>query len=271
MKFQTQLWNRSSRTLAATLSGLLLSFAAVPSVQANEITPPKMDGAPLILGAGAVYRDKVYKGYDDDEKVQAIPLVLWENDTFFVRATSVGWKLVANEHWEVAAIGEFHGEGYDSSDSDFLEGMRDRDQSFNAGAQLTYKFGNGFGLRGTWVADVSNEHEGYQTRGEGFYQHGTGNWVFRYAASVVYTSDDYNDFYYGVQADEAVPNVRPAYFADDEVSYRGAAIALWNPGGSKWQVVGGAIFDAYGDEIDDSPIVDDSTMFTGFLALGYRF
>lgn len=271
MKFQTQLWNRSSRTLAATLSGLLLSFAAVPSVQANEITPPRMDGAPLILGAGVVYRDKVYKGYDDDEKAQAIPLVLWENDTFFVRATSVGWKLVANETWEVAAIGEFHGDGYDSSDSDFLNGMSDRDQSFNAGAQLTWKMDNGFGLRGTWVADVSNEHDGYQTRGEGFYVHRAGNWAFRGAASVVYTSDDWVDYYFGVRPGEAIPNVRPQYSGDGEVNYRGSAVALWNPGGSKWQIVGGAIFDAYGDEIDDSPIVDDSTMFTGFLALGYRF
>ena len=271
MKFHTHYWNQSGRAILVTLVGLLLSLGAMQSVQANEITPPKMDGAPLILGAGVVYRDKVYKGYDDDEKAQAIPLVLWENDTFFVRASSVGWKLVSNESWEVAAIGEFHGEGYDSSDSDFLEGMRDREQSFNGGAQLTYKFGNGFCLRGTWVADISNEHDGYQTRGEAFYVHRAGNWAIRPSVGVVYTSDDYTDFYYGVQQNEAIAGVRDFYRPDGETSYRGSVVALWNPGGSKWQVVAGGIFDAYGDEIDDSPIVDDSTMFTGFLALGYRF
>jgi outer membrane protein len=121
------------------------------------------------------------------------------------------------------------------------------------------------------MADVSSAHDGSQARAEGFYVHRSGNWAFRPSIGVVYTSDDYVDYYYGVEQNEAIPTVRAAYEGDSELSYRASLIAMWNPGGSNWQVLMGGLFDAYGDEIDDSPIVDDSTMFTGIVALGYRF
>lgn len=260
-----------NRSACAFVALLLLSSFAAPSSFANEIPPPAEANQPLVLGLGVVYRDKVYQGYDDDEKWQPIPLIIWENDKFFFRATTAGWKLISDETWEVAAIAEFRGDGYDSSDADILQGMSDRDQALDAGAHLIWRAGNGFGLKAVWVADVSNKHEGYEIRGEAFYAKKIGDFVLQPSVSVIQQSDDTVDYYYGVKSGEAIAGIRPAYQADQETNYRAQLAVNWNPGGSNWQILFGGRFDFLGDEIDDSPIVADSTMFMGFFAAGYRF
>ena len=252
---------------AVTLLGLITPFAI-----ADEILPPTDKDQPLVLGLGVIYRDKVYDGYDDGEKAQAIPLIMWENERFFFRGATGGWKLVDEGPWEVAVIVEGRGDGYDSDDADILANMDDRDQGLDAGVQVNYQMENGFGLKGTWVADITSKSEGYELRAEGYYITRRGNWLFRPSAAVVLQSDDLVDYYYGVQLDEVDTDLgRTFYQADDEILFRVQAAAGWNPGGSNWQIIFGVRADFLGDEIDDSPIVDDDVFLMGFLAAGYKF
>lgn len=249
----------------------LLSALALPA-GADEILPPTAADTPLILGAGAIYRDKTYTGYDDDEKWQAIPLIIWENERFFFRGATFGWKAWGNEMWEFAVIGEGRGDGYDSDDADILEGMDDRDMTLDAGAYMAWKY-QGWDVKATWIHDVGGKHEGWEARGELGYTHvsDSGNWVIRPSTSLVYQSEDLVDYYFGVQNDEAIPDFREAYSADSELIYRFQATAAWNPGGSNIQLIFGGRFDLQGDEFDNSPITDDEKFWMGFFALGYRF
>jgi len=248
---------------------LLMAMFAAP-VQADEIVPPIGADRPLILGAGVIYRDKTYRGYSDSDKAQPIPLVLWENDTFFVRGGSAGWKAWTDETWEIAVLAEFRGDGYDSGDADILTGMDDRDKTVDGGASVAWRNG-AWGVKATWVHDLANKHEGYEARGEVSYTFTPGNWAIKPSAGVVYQSDDLVDYYYGVQNDEAVPLLRPAYSADAEVIYRLQTAATWSPGGSKWHILAGVRADFQGDEFDDSPITNDDTFLMYVLAAGYRF
>jgi len=254
------------------LAGLgMLSLFSLP-VAADEILPPAQADAPLILGAGVIYRDKTYRAYDDGEKAQAIPLIMWENENFFFRGATFGWKAWSNESWEFAVIGEGRGDGYDSDDANILTGMDDRDQTLDGGAYLAWKNG-AWGVKATVVHDLAGKHEGYEARGEFSYTHisESRNWIIRPSAGIVYQSDDLVDYYYGVQSDEAVPGFRAAYSADADVIFRLQTVVAWNPGGSKWQLILGGRLDAQGDEFDDSPITDDDKLLMGFFAAGYRF
>ena len=254
------------------LAGLgMLSLFSLP-VAADEILPPAQADAPLILGAGVIYRDKTYRAYDDGEKAQVIPLIMWENESFFFRGATFGWKAWSNESWEFAVIGEGRGDGYDSDDANILTGMDDRDMTLDGGAYLAWKNG-AWGVKATAVHDLAGKHEGYEARVEASYTHvsESRNWMIRPSAGIVYQSDDLVDYYYGVQSDEAVPGFRAAFSADAETIFRFQTVVAWNPGGSKWQLILGGRFDAQGDEFDDSPITDDDKLLMGFFAAGYRF
>jgi len=263
-------WMRSKAT-ALTVVAILSVGSALPAA-AEDIIPPVSAERPLILGLGVMYQDKTYKGYSDSDKVSAVPLVMWENDTFFVRGTSAGWKAWRNDSWEFDILAEVTNEGYDSSDADILTGMDDRDRSAAGGVSLAWHSGP-WGLRGVWVHDLLSKSDGYEARAELSYTEVSDNqhWIIKPSAALVYQSDDMVDYYYGVPTDEAVPGARPAYDADSDFIYRIQTVASWNPGGSRWQLFLGGRFDIQGDEFDDSPITSDDKYWMAFFGTGYRF
>ena len=87
----------------------------------------KREPKPITVGAGVIWEDKIYRDFDDDDKTSVVPVIFYEGERLFFRADTLGWKLFKSDSWEIAPILEFGQEGYDSSDSDFLDGMSDRD------------------------------------------------------------------------------------------------------------------------------------------------
>jgi MipA family protein len=260
-----------SKFMVLALAAALSTGVSLPAA-ADDILPPAQAERPTILGLGVVYRDKTYKGYETSKEWSAFPLVVWENDRFFVRGTSAGWKAWSNETWSFDVLAEFVGEGYDSSDADILTGMDDADPTVQAGVALGWR-SNGWGVRGVVAHDVANVNEGWEARAELSYTHVSDNrhWVITPMTALVYQSDDMVDYYYGVGASDAIPGIRPQYDADGEFTYRLQTVAAWNPGGSKWQLFLGGRVDVQGDEYDNSPLTSTDLFWMGFAGAGYRF
>ena len=232
------------------------------SVQARE---PKWT-----VGVGALFRDKPYEDFDSEERWQPIPLVLYEGERFFVRGSNLGWKFVNTKPWEVSVLLEAQGDGYEASDSDFLDGMDDRDPYVGAGGQVIWnpeKFGIGL----TATTDITSESDGYQAVAKAFWRNRVGPWMYQFSGSAIFHSDDYVDYYFGVKAPEAIPDVRPAYEADEETSFKLMGAFVYQRPDSPWLFLFGAGMTFYGDEIDDSPITDDDQEFMGVGAIGYTF
>jgi len=224
---------------------------------------------PLTIGIAALYKDKPYQDYDSSEKTSGIPIVLYEGEHFFARGTTIGWDFMDSDTWELAIIGEFLGDGYDSGDSDFLSGMSDRDPSFGVGGHVSWKPEN-LGLKLVAVTDVADNSDGSQARGEIFYTHKTGNWMLRPYAAVVWQDEDYNDYYYGVLSSEATLS-RSAYSADSDINYRFGMTVVHDNKQSNWMYIAGVRYDLLGDEIDDSSIVEEDNELTGVLGVAYKF
>jgi len=248
----------------------LLSGGCVLPAAADDILPPTSADRPTILGLGVVYRAKTYQGYDSDKEVSLFPLVMWENDRFYVRGASAGWKAWSNEHFNFDVLAEFRGDGYDSSDADILSGMDDADPTVEGGVALGWHNGP-WGLRGVFVHDLAGVYDGYAARAELTYTWVSGNWIIKPMGALVYESDDLVDYYYGVDAGDAIAVIRPEYKADAEFVYRLQTAVSWNPGGSSWQLIFGARVDVQGDEFDNSPLTDSDLFWMGFLGAGYRF
>jgi len=226
---------------------------------------------PITAGLGILYKDKPYKDYDNDEKTNLVPVILYEGENFFVRGSSLGWKFVQSKGLEFAVVGEYLADGYDSSDSDYLRGMSDRDPSFGVGAHVIWN-PEALGFKLTAVTDVSDNSDGDQIRGEVFYKYRTGDWMFKPSAGFVWQSDDYNDYYYGVKNNEVNNSIgRTAYSANDDFNYRLGAVAVYQQKTSPWMYAGGLRYDILGNEIEDSPIVDNDNELTAFIGVAYTF
>lgn len=251
-----------------SLAGAVLAMSVSQATLADEFSV-STGKRPITAGLGILYKDKPYRDYDSDEKTNLVPVILYEGENFFVRGSSLGWKFVDTKALEFAVIGEYLADGYDSGDSDFLRGMSDRDPSFGVGAHVIWN-PEAWGLKMTAVTDVADNSDGSQLRGEVFYKHRAGDWLFRPSAGFVWQSDDYNDYYYGVKSSEARFG-RPAYTADDDINFRLGAVAIYQEKTSPWMYIGGLRYDFFGDEIDDSPIVSDDNELTAFIGVAYTF
>jgi outer membrane protein len=226
---------------------------------------------PITAGLGILYKDKPYKDYDNDEKSSLVPVILYEGESFFVRGSSLGWKFIDNKGLEFAAVGEYLADGYDHSDSDYLSGMKDRDPSFGVGAHVIWN-PEALGFKLAAVTDVTDNSDGSQVRGEVFYKYRTGDWMFKPSAGFVWQSENYNDYYYGVKESEARPSIgRTAYSANDDFNYRLGAVAVYQQKTSPWMFAGGLRYDIFGNEIEDSSIVDEDNEMTAFIGVAYTF
>ena len=252
---------------------LALSFAATLTAQAslaNEISPPTIASSHFTLGLVAGFVDKPYEDLDNDDKQIIAPLVIYESERFFWRGATGGWKFVNRPDLEVAVIAALRGtDGYNADDSDFLEGMDDRDGTVDGGFHIRW-MPSEFGLKFTMVADLADEYDGYEVRGEGIYEAQAGNWSNQVSAGVIYQSDDLIDYYYGVEGSEARPG-RPAYSGDATTNFRLQAVTNYRPEGSKWRYFLGGRYEVLGDEIDDSPITDDDSRFMILAGFAYTW
>jgi outer membrane protein len=224
---------------------------------------------PLTLGLGAMYRDKPYKNFSSSKRTNLVPVVLYEGEHFFARGSTIGWDFLDSSVVELAVIGEFIGEGYESSDSKFLKGMSDRDPTLGLGGHIIWKPEN-LGLKAVAVTDIAGNSNGTQLRGEVFYTHRTGDWMFKPTASIVWQDENFNDYYYGVRTKEINPFIRRApYSADSDINYRIGTFAVYQQKASPWMFLGGVLYNFLGDEIEDSSIVDEDNELIGLIGVAY--
>ncbi|MGI9330378.1 MAG: MipA/OmpV family protein [Gammaproteobacteria bacterium] len=253
------------RGLAFTLFLLLVcsnfSFAA-------ELTT-KREKRPITVGAAVIWKDEIYDGFSDNDKYSPVPIVFFEGEKFFFRLDTAGWKLLSTDAWEIAPILEFGDEGYDSSSSDTLAGMNDRDPWVGAGGHIIFN-PNAFGAKVAATGDITDESNGGRVVGEGFYDNQVGNFSLNTNAGVMWWSEGTSDYYYGVETSEAILG-RPAYSAGTTTNFFLGGSAIYQRENSPWMLLGFVRHTWFDGDIDDSPITNDDKQFTVGAGIAYTF
>ncbi|MEW8560890.1 MAG: MipA/OmpV family protein, partial [Candidatus Thiodiazotropha sp.] len=128
----------------------------------------------------------------------------------------------------------------------------------------------GFGeLNAQLLADVSDTSDGQEVILSYAYPFSHGKWSLRPELGISWQSSDLTDYYFGVDADEATAR-RAVYEADSAVTPF-AGIEFEYAFDQRIDLVGGVGVGRLGDEISDSPIVDERNLAGGYLGLSYRF
>ena len=215
------------------------------------------------LGVGVLWNTEPYKGVDSE--LYAFPTITWRIGRLFVRETGLGFQIAGDERWSVDAFAEWRFDGYEEDDSDFLDGMDDRDGTLDAGFAYVRR-SETFGKFAFSVgADTLDRHGGYQADI-------TWSKLTRFglpAVRIAYYSSSLADYYFGVEDAEATLD-RPAYAPGSGVIWS-LYYTLGKPLTKNWNWVASVGADFYPDDIADSPIMEDDYRAYVFVGASYLF
>ena len=249
------------------LSLFLCCFMALPA-HADELTT--INTMSLKLGAGAGVMTSEYKGVN--AKAYPLPIVNYEDDRFYIRGFTGGIKLYSDGIHEFSVTASYLPQSFDSSDSSSraMKKLDDRNLTMMLGAAYRLQTQDFGGIQVEASADVLDKNDGFMVDAGYYYP------IFLKRLSLVpsiggvWTSSDYNDYYYGVSSRESRKSGLKRYKADGGISpYLGLKAQLEISENWDAFVNTKAVF--LSEEITDSPMVNEDVKYSIGTGVTYSF
>jgi MipA family protein len=222
------------------------------------------------VGAGPYIQTQPYIG--ESLKVLPSPFVLFDNGQFYGRWMQFGAYFLGEQSdslsWGLSATIEPNANGYKSGDSDILIGMQDRKSSFNGGLNFVAKNEYAF-FDATYAYDMLSNHKGGYARAQIGSSFVSGDWSVTPSLLMSWYDSNFNSYYYGVKSDEVGVN-RAYYEVGSSYSY-GAQVYVMYDIDTNWHALLNVKGDLLDTKIKESPIVDDSNIYSGTITLLYSF
>ncbi|MFI4910052.1 MAG: MipA/OmpV family protein [Sedimentisphaeraceae bacterium JB056] len=238
----------------------VLIFAGVSF--SAEAERPSQDRS-FKAGLGIAIGNSLYKG--DNERVFPVPMIYYNYGKFGVSGSMIGYEIFEADKFSASLIAKWRFDGYEEDDSDYLDGMDDREMTLDGGIQIAYSDGWGK-TTASFLTDMLGYHDGQEVMLSYSKRFSKKAFSLTPSVGVIYGSSNLCDYYYGVRADEQMPG-RPEYNVSE----------AWNPFVSlnigyelneKWSLITLLGYKWLDDEISNSPIVDstyEAVLMTGLL------
>ncbi|MEW8506102.1 MAG: MipA/OmpV family protein [Candidatus Thiodiazotropha sp.] len=231
-------------------------------------------GTPLLadhsmqMGLVASANSSFYKGAAEEHYL--LPLLIADYDRFYLQGINGGYRLYKDDNGQSLAL-ELRRtfDGYNSDDSDALEGMGDRDGAWEAG--LAYEMGMAGGrAKVKLMQDISATHDGFSAGIE--YERKL--WVDDAHAVTWYAGSEYwsgrkTDYYFGVTREEAT-STRAIYSADKSYSFSLGSNAIKRID-NNLSLIASAEYLWMTDAVKDSPLTARQDQWTAYAGIFYQF
>lgn len=243
----------------ATLAALLLSASAMANTDVGNLDnspnlpEQKRQGFHGQIGLGIANTPEYVGG--DDNKTRIVPLInVSYNDTFYFKFNRLGgWLYKSDNGFRVGGLIASH-RGYEKNDGKKL--VIDRDSSTMAGVNLAYNKGL-FSAEVGYLTDVSDTSEGAKSYIQARYTFiANREYSLSAAAKIENLDEDIVDYYYGNS--ESTTNTSLSLIGTYRLN-------------EKWNLLGVITATSLGDEIADSPIVEDDSYNSIILGATYSF
>lgn len=260
-------------SLQRTATWRLLAAAIAIACAAPALAQDAMLGTlleePGSAGLGFLMRveSSPYKGADD--RVDLLPLYLYEGERFFLRSNAAGVRLGPQDGQGLELFVERRLEGYPEDETpEILEGLRTRNGEADLGARYYWKQD-----RHTWDLsvrqDISSTSKGTEVRaGYGYLWRGQ-RWDVQPVLSLEWRSSKLNDYYFGVEPYEATTE-RAAYSAGSGLDVTAGLYARYRFL-QHWSLLGGVYATQHSSSVRNSPLVDDRVQWGALLGAAYDF
>ncbi|MGD8912502.1 MAG: MipA/OmpV family protein [Candidatus Thiodiazotropha sp.] len=262
-----------TRTISNAFS--MLAVAAILSLSTQQLSAGEWRVGANVAGGRNPF-------LDEDNGAVVIPMLAYKGERFYANLGNpglsffsgstnfggLGYSVVKADDYNIDLVGRIRAMGLYPEDNDELEGVDDRDPGFDVGVTARWQ-GTAGELNAQLLADVSNTSDGQEVILSYAYPLSYGQWRLRPELGVSWQSSDLADYYFGVDADEATAR-RAVYEAGSTVTPF-AGIEFEYAFDQKIDLIGGVGIGRLGDEISDSPIVDEANLVGGYLGLSYTF
>jgi len=162
----------------------------------------------------------------------------------------------------------------DDVDNRQVDNMKDVDAATELGAFLGWSMDR-FALSTTFVADVSDEHDGSIWYLNGDYDFPINDsFLLNIGAHMTWASDDYMETYFGVDAKNRGSSTLPDYKASSGIKDTGLSLVGQYKFNKTWGMLGLVNYTRMLNDAEDSPLVDDEgddNQIKMFLAVTYSF
>ena len=254
---------------------LLACTAALCLPAAADDLEPLTDilNTPDSAGLGLALRASTSPYVGGGTRYDLVPLYLYEGERFFLHANRIGVKLFndgdrsSGQRFDLFVEQRF--EGFPAKNMPIsLTGMTPRDSGIDLG--LAYRLRQSWGtLRAELVKDVGSASRGYEARLGYGYEWRSGPWSLRPDVTVSWRDAKLNNYYYGVQANEAIAG-RTAYAPGSGAQ---AQLGLYGSYDvtERWRLLAGISATMLGASVKNSPIVQKSVLPAVYIGAAYDF
>lgn len=234
------------------------------------------------FGLGPYFQTQPYK--EADPVVLATPVIFFDNSLFYVRWVRVGMYFYGDKSddlaWGLSFTAQPQSLGYDEtpamtqinrrSPTPILQGMEERESSWEAGIAFSAE-SHGFFTEFLAMQDILNRSNALKLRAEAGMSVKHGRWQFVPSLMLIWLSQPFTNYYYGVPDDEADLSLgRTAYRTDAALNVAVQSYIKYTFA-DHWHLLANLRVDRFDDTIQRSPIVGDSYMASGMLSVLYSF
>ncbi len=218
------------------------------------------------LGLASAIVQSPQKGIESEKLL--VPYFTYQGERLNVDMGNLKYSLIERGAFVFSIAGELRYDGYKAKDSSALQGMENRDPSFDLGLSLAHSSGLGQ-LKLMLLSDVTGTHDGSEVRISLQKVYMFGSWMLAPALGLSYQNALLVEYYYGVSADESREN-RPEYSGRDASNAFAEMSAVYQLS-NKVQLLAGVKYVQFDSSITASSIVDQSQQTTAFTGLIYKF
>ena len=256
---------------------LAISQSMYALVTPDEATAVETNAWRFSVGGGVVSMP-TFPG-SRDTKTEGIPLLSAGYGRWFIGANpdaasliSLGAYLYADEHWRagVAVTYDFI-EPREESDDTHLHGLGDVDRTTHGEIFGVYTY-EWLTARGSVLSDIGGNHRGTEVTFDvmGRYQVNP-QWAFTAGPGVDWGSNQYNETFFGVDAQQSVRSGLPEYSLGSGIStVRFSVGASYQPT-PHWHLGANIAAEWIQSDSADSPIVQKKNQMTYALIANYMF
>lgn len=224
----------------------------------------------VTIGLGPYIQTQPYK--DVAPIIVPSPVIFFDNAIVYVRWTRVGVYFLGEKNedysWGFSLTAQPQPYSYKASDSDALQGMQDKESTFEAGLAFSIKADKSY-FEIMALKDILGRYNSWIIKSELGYEFKVGNFSFYPSAILIYQSSQFINYYYGVTQREA-NSFRAEYQAGNALQL-GVQTYIEYPLTKSLSAFFNIRADKLPQEATESPIVNDDYIYSGLASLIYTF